>query len=224
MTTQEVEPETKILTEQLEDSKAPPVVATAEDDIEKVVPHRAWKFAYDYVVNMKGDDVPQHWEREYIQKPLSYHGMMEFTGLMGRVLDHTMSGPEGLSLERLVSMADNAKLPVKVVDGKLSVSDDMNIEGIDEILRGILRFMSSLPDLLREAQCMWLRVPRAERAMLDTVWAQAPGEGGMSMREGEEMLSLFIEQNYEELAYFFGKWWTGVASAVQRARKRAGAA
>lgn len=189
-----------------------------EDDIEKPIPTKTWKFTADYeAVLPSGEKVPQHFEREYIQKPLSYHAMIEFTGLLTRNLDAAMSGPEGLSIDRI--LPDN-KLPLTFQDGQLVVTNKESFEGIDSILKSVLKIASYIPEFLLEAQCIWLRVPRNERSLMMDIWARPVDEGGMSMRAGEEILSLFVEQNYDEIEYFLTKWWKNVLKSSQRAKAR----
>jgi len=191
---------------------------SGEDDIEKPVPHKEWKFVADYDVMLGNEAVPQHFERLYIQKSLSYHAMIEFTGLLTRKLDEAMSGPEGLSLDKI--MSDDEKLPLTFIDGQLAVVKPDSFDGIDSILKSVLKIGSYIPEFLTEAQCIWLRVPRNERPLLMDIWSKPVDEGGMSMRDGEEMLSLFIEQNYDELDYFLNNWWKNVSGSMTRAKKR----
>lgn len=212
----------KILQEKLgavaddEKNNLPPV--TSEDDIEKPVPTKEWRFEADYEAKIGNEMVPQHFERFYIQKPLSYHAMIEFSGLFTRKMDEAMSGPEGLSIDKIIP---DEKLPLSFKDGHLTVERaSRGIEGVDSIIKSILKLASYMPDFLTEAQCIWLRVPRSERNLLIDVWSRPVDEGGMSVRDGEEMLVLFIEQNYEELEYFLKKWWRNVLKSVERARKR----
>jgi hypothetical protein len=213
----------KILQEKLgavaegkEEKKDLPLV-TSEDDIEKPIPTKEWHFQADYEVKVGGELIPQHFERFYNQKPLSYHAMIEFTGLFSRKMDEAMSGPDGLSIDKIMP---DEKLPLSFRDGHLSVDAGSSLGGIDSILKSVLKLASYIPDFLTEAQCIWLRVPRSERNLLIDIWSRPTDEGGMSVRDGEEMLTLFIEQNYEELEYFLTKWWRNVLTATQRARKR----
>lgn len=185
-----------------------------EEDIEKVVAHKEWTIKAPYVVRIAGVDEEKMFERTYVQKPLSYHAFGEFTGLIGRKLAEAMRGPDGLSLDRL-SPGD---VPLQYRDGKISLADTEDNE-IDPIVQGIAKLATYVPDLMGEAQCIWLRIPRSERGMVLDFWSRPVDEGGMSMDEGEEMLELFIEQNYDELNGFL-KRYGRVKNVVQRMRKR----
>jgi hypothetical protein len=175
---------------------------TPQDDIEKPVRHKEWHFVGEYdVEGRSGAMEKKKFDRTYIQKPLSYMAFGEFTGLLGRRLEEAMQGPSGISLDRILPGEEN-QLPLSFVDGKLSVVKS-DFAGIDPFLQGFAKLSSYIPELLGEAQCIWLRVPRSERFWLtDIIWPRPVDEGGLSMDEGEEMMSLFIEQNYDELEDF----------------------
>lgn len=175
-----------------------------EEDIEKPIRHKEWKFSADYDVEIRGTKETHHFERTYTQKPLSYQAFGEFTALLGRNLDEAMSGPSGISIDRLLP-GEAGQLPLAFQDGKLSLVQS-DFAGVDSIIQGIGKLASFIPDFMGEAQCIWLRVPRAERALLIDIWSRSTDEGGMTMDEGEEMLTLFIEQNYDELEDFLPRY------------------
>jgi hypothetical protein len=197
-----------------ENKDVPP--ATAEDDIEKPIPHKEWHFEAEYELVMRGTPEMQTFSRTYIQKPLSYQAMAEFTGLLGRKLSEAMKGPEGLSIDRMVP--GEAGIPLQFQDGRISIADDGS-GGVDAIVQAFAHLASYVPDLLGESQCIWLRVPRQERALLMDIWSRPVDEGGMSLDQGEEMLSIFIEQNYDELESFL-KRYGRVKDKLQKMRNR----
>lgn len=188
----------------------------AEDDVEKPVTHKEWVFEAEYQVPIRGELKDEIFKRTYVQKPLSYHAFGEFTGLIGRKLAEAMRGPDGLSLDRLTP--GEASIPLEFNDGQISLAQDQdNI--VDPIIQGIAKLASYVPDLMGEAQCIWLRVPRSERPLLIDIWSRPVDEGGMSMDQGEEMLNIFIEQNYDEMNDFL-KRYARVKNTVQKMRKR----
>lgn len=189
-----------------------------EEDIEKSIRHKEWKFSADYDVEVRGANETHHFERTYMQKPLSYQAFGEFTGLLGRKLDEAMSGPSGISIDRLIP-GEGGQLPLAFQDGKLSLVKS-DFAGVDSIIQGIGKLASYVPDFISEAQCIWLRVPRAERALLIDIWSRPVDEGGMSMDEGEEMLTLFIEQNYDELEDFLPRYLRLKAAATKMRNRR----
>ena len=216
-TTSESEKEqaAKILQEKLGKVEEAPVPAeSAQDDIEKPIAHKEWQFEADYEI-WNGKMEEQHFSRKYIQKPLSYLAFGEFTGLIGRKLSEAMQGPDGLSVDRITP--GDIGIPLEFNDGQLSISKDT--EGVDAIIQGIAKIAAYVPDFMGEAQCIWLRVPRNERTLLIDIWSRPVDEGGMSMDNGEEMLSIFIEQNYDELMNFL-KRYARVKGKVQKMRNR----
>lgn len=92
--------------------------------------------------------------------------------------------------------------------------------GIDGVLSFVVKLMSILPDIILDAQCIWLRVPRQERAILADIWSRSPDDGGLSMDQGEEMMALFIAQNYGELERFFVERLRRLANTAIAARRR----
>lgn len=212
----EHEQASKILADKFDPVVKDEVPVTSEEDIEKPVTHKEWVFEAQYEIMMKGEMVPETFKRTYIQKPLSYHAFGEFTGLMGRKLAEAMRGPDGLSLDRLTP--GEASIPLQFNDGQISLAGGEGDNLIDPIIQGIAKLATYVPDLMGEAQCIWLRVPRSERPLLIDIWARPVDEGGMSMDQGEEMLSIFIEQNYNELNSFL-KRYGRVKNIVQKMRK-----
>ena len=201
-----------------EETGASPVLDEEEspDDIEKNVRHKEWTFEAEYDVSIRGEMTTQIFKRTYIQKPLSYLAFAEFTGLLGRKLAEAMRGPDGLSLDRLTP--GGASIPLEFNDGRISLSDTED-DLIDPIIQGVAKLATYVPDLLGEAQCIWLRVPRSERGLLVDIWSRPVDEGGMSMDQGEEMLEIFIEQNYDDLNSFL-KRYARVSETVKKVRKR----
>jgi hypothetical protein len=202
----------KILEDKFEPVVKDEVPVTNEEDIVKSAAHKEWRVYDEFELRGK----PYIHDRSYIQKPLSYLAFGEFTGLLGRKLAEAMRGPDGLSLDRL--SPGDASIPLEFNDGQIRLSGDGdNI--VDPIIQGIAKLATYVPDLMAESQCIWLRIPRDERIYAMDIWSRSPDDGGMSMDEGEEMLKIFIEQNYDELNNFL-KRYARVKDTVQRMRKR----
>ena len=195
-------------------------VATDLDDVEKQLEPRVWNFKGDFNIERNGEVVPQMFDEEYVQKPLSYFAFLEFTGLLAKKIDEAMAGPEGLKIQEVISTSE-AALPF-IVDGKNieQVIEKKDFSGVDAFVQGLFKVGSYVPDLIEECQFIWLRVPRRERAFLREIWGRSPEDGGLTMDEGEEMLTVFIDQNYEELEAFFVERLPRIARAAQTARKR----
>src|SRR5581483_3594086 len=118
------------------DAAQQPAPAPSEfDDVEKQVEHRVWKVEGDVSGIVRGQPVTEHIEREYVQKPLSYTSMIQFTGLLGRKIDEAMSGPEGLTLQ---SVAELAEVAQSAAQGQIVLSRS-DFAGIDSFVRGFAK-------------------------------------------------------------------------------------
>jgi hypothetical protein len=195
------------------------------DDVLKEVPERAWKVSgMLYGKRRQGRqivDVEEPFEATYVQKPLSYLAMMQFTGLLGRKLDELMSGPEGISTQDLPSLMSVPDMVSFDDSGKLAIDFTQgDFAGVDSFVRGFAKLASYAPEILAEAQCIWLRVPPRERLAVIEIWSRPMDEGGLSMNEGEEMMDVFIHQNYEELERFFRERLRRWARRLAAERKR----
>lgn len=199
------------------------VVEQASDDladIEKPIEPRVWVFEGDFTLRRGDVDIPQHFKGEYVQEPLSYIGFLEFTGLLARKIEEAMRGEGGLTIKDIIDTSEGM-VPL-VVDGDRieSIVQRRDFEGIDAFVQGLMKIASYVPDVIEECQFIWLGVPRRDRSFLREIWRKPRDRGGLSHDEGEEMLSLFIEQNYEELEDFFTVRLPRIAGAASRARKR----
>jgi hypothetical protein len=161
----------------------------------------------------------EDFERTYVQESLSYLGFMQFTNLIGRTVDAAMSGDEGLSMQSMGDVLSVAGQSSSLLDGSfaLQLSD---FAGMDAFVRGFAKLSMYVPDMLAEAQCIWLRVPLRERLAVMQVWGRPIREGGLSTQEGIEMLNVFVDQNYDDLADFLPRLLSGLRSTWERARRR----
>lgn len=212
---------TKILQDKFEPDPINPVVkdeipSPTEEDIVKPVAHKEWKVYDEYDFDFRGEVRKEIFDHTYSQKPLSYLAFGEFTGLLGRKLAEAMRGPDGLSLDRL--SPGEASIPLEFDNGQVRLAGDGN-NLVDPIVQGIAKLASYVPDLMAELQCIWLRIPRGQRAQVMDIWSRSPDDGGMSMDQGEEMLNIFIEQNYDEINSFL-KRYARVKDTVQKMRTR----
>lgn len=198
--------------------KDPPVVSPTDalEDVEKQIEHRTWHVEGDITGEIRGQLITEHIEREYTQKPLSYTSMIQFTGLLGRKIDEAMSGPEGLTLD---SVAELAQVAQSAAQGSLALNAQ-DFVGVDAFVRGFAKLAAYVPEIMDEAQCIWLRVPFKDRMIVREIWGKPVDEGGLSMDDGEAMLTLFIQQNYEELERFFAERLRRIGQAIQKERKK----
>jgi len=189
---QPVTEDTTTITQEFEAPVESPI-----DDLDKQVADREWTVVGDLeFIDRKGAPSSQHWEKIYVQEPLGYLNMMQFTGLIGQRVAEIMSGPDAVSIERVMAeIGDIEGIRQKLTDGDFS--------GLDAIVQGLARLAAYAPGLIEDCQCIWLRVPFNERPIVKEIWARSPAKGGLTMDDGEEMLDTFLLQNYEEVESFF---------------------
>jgi hypothetical protein len=189
------------------------------DDIDLQVAHREWHVVGDIdVTSRRGTEVvvlAHHFEKTYVQKPLSFSGMMQFTGLIGEKLSEAMSGANGMTVDGMI--ADSETIAVA---GQAVVSQS-DLSNVDSFVKGLARLASYAPTLTDELQCIWLRIPYNERPLVKEVWSRAPEDGGLSISDGSEMLNLFIDQNWNEVEAFFVEQAPQILKRVQKLRARA---
>lgn len=185
------------------------------DDLERQIATREWTVKGDFKFeDREGAIQTQTFERTYEQKPLSYTAMMQFTSLIADRISEAMAGPDGMTIDGIVSDAQGM---VDIAKGTLTRSD---FDGVDALVRGLAKIATHVPTVFEDCQCIWLRIPLAERPMVKEIWARSPSEGGLSISDGDEMLSIFLEQNYEEVEDFFAKRLRAQVDRITKLRDR----
>jgi len=168
-----------------EDTTAPEAEPEKEDVVDILEPKaepRVWKFG------------PQDMPLEYTQRPLSFLGKMQWFSLVGDVLDKSMSGPNGVSVNELLSGPGDRT-------GNFSLAD---FRDADQFVRALGKLVVYAPDFIEKSFCIWLGVPDYQRAVVIEVMQRHESEGGLSDDQGLEIIEVFIDQNYDALADFFG--------------------
>lgn len=196
------------------------------DDVLQDMDHRVWVFEGTVHGIRGGQPFEDQIKLEYDQEPLSYTGIVHFWGLISRKLEEAMSGPDALGVSSVLEVAGMAS-SLEGADDETGVRAALanlietgNLGGIDTFVRGLARLSAYVPEILDEAHCIWLRVPFRERMLVRELWSNTPGKGGLTGDEGEEMLRIFIHQNYEELERFFGQRLRRIFAQAQKERKR----
>lgn len=166
-----------------ENNGTPKQEAKEDEDILDIIQPKAdpkiWKIG-------KGD-----YEREYVQKPLSFIAKMQWFSLVGDVLDQALSGPDGMSLGNLFAAPGG---------GSFAPSD---FREADTFVQAVGKLLAVAPDFLVNSYCIWLNVPDYERPAAAEIMKMPPDEGGLSDEQGMEIIEVFIDQNYEALDSFF---------------------
>lgn len=133
------------------------------------------------------------YEYAFVQKPLSFFGKLDFFAVLGKAIDQTMSGPDGLSLAELFEELPNDPEGFRMQDMK-----DQNT-----FVRGIAKVVAYSPEILSEIYCVALGVPKGQRKSAKQIMELPESEGGLSDKDGIEVLDTFVEQNWEVLVDFF---------------------
>lgn len=169
----------------------------------------------DVIDTLKPKAEPRTWtisdgnqDREYIQRPLSFFGKMQFFSLVGEIIDKAVSGEEGLRISSLFEAPDGR-------DGFLSAAD---FRDADTFVQGVGKLLTYAPDFLEKSYCIWLGVPDHERKWAISVMKRPKDQGGFSDDEGLEVIEIFIDQNWESLEDFFRKKIVTLRDRVQSHR------
>jgi hypothetical protein len=147
-----------------------------------------------------------------VQKPLSFTAMLQFTGLIGEKITQAMSGPDGLSIDGVLNDPQNV-----VLAGNVLMREDF--AGLDAIIKGLAKIAMYVPDVIEDCQCIWLRVPLSERAIVKDIWSRSPEDGGLTAAEGAEMMEVFLAQNYKEVEDFFAERLPRLLKGMEKLRK-----
>ena len=134
-------------------------------------------------------------ERTYVQKEMSFLGKMQWFSLVGEALDKALSGPSGMSLNSLFSAPGMARGDFRMDQFR---DADMFVQAISKLL-------SAMPDFLLRSYLIWLNVPDYDREIVESLMKLPPDEGGLTDDDGMEMIEVFLDQNYDALASFFGE-------------------
>jgi hypothetical protein len=222
------DPETRIAPDPFDETTAPLAEAAATlappndfDDVDKMSA-KSWLVSGSLTYTRGDQTELRPFERTYVQEPLSYRGIVEFTGLLGRAIDEAMSGPSALDLGGVLNIAQFAQDfqdddSRRAAISSLIASGDSGINGF---VKGFAKLCAAVPSLIDESQCIWLRIPLHERFQAREVWNLPPSRGGLNGDDGELMMRVFIAQNYEELERFFGERLRRIFGTIQMARKR----
>lgn len=134
------------------------------------------------------------YEMTFTQKPLSFFQKMEFFSVMGRAIDRAMSGPEGISINDLLSLPER---------GETLSADDF--KDADVFIRAIAKLVTEAPEILEDLYVVILGVPRTHRDFAKRLMSGPADEGGLTDEDGIAILETFIDQNWDVMVDFFGE-------------------
>lgn len=179
------------------------------DDLEIQVAHREWRVQGAVEIVKRNNSLEQRdFDKTYVQKPLSFTAMLQFTGLIGERLAGAMAGPEGLTVDGVLGEGD----------GIGSVFSRQDFSSLDSFVKGLAKLAEYAPSVIEDCQCIWLRVPWSERPIVKEIWSRSPEDGGLSIPEGREMLETFLSQNYREVEDFFVEQLPRLAKRLAKLR------
>jgi hypothetical protein len=147
---------------------------------------------------------------QYHQKPLSFRSKLEFTRLLGVVMDEMLTGEDKVSLDEIMGGGNQFM--------------DAGAPGVDGFAAAISRVAVRAPQFWDEAVCIWLRVPNLDRPWFIGLTASPVDEGGLSDDDAEKILITFAEQNYDDLLRFFGERRTRIQSKLTKIKETRDAA
>lgn len=157
----------------------------------------------------------------YHQKPLSFRTKLEFTRLLGNVMDEMLTGDDKVSLDEIMGTGTQVGL-----DAMIAAQSGLPVgqPGVDGFAAAISRIAVRAPQFWDEAICIWLRVPMNDRPWLIDLTARPVDEGGLSDDDAEKILVTFAEQNYDDLLRFFGERRTRIQSVMEKIKAKRDAA
>lgn len=161
----------------------------AEEDLEILVPKIAakeWQFGHE-----EGENPVI---RTYLQQELSVVGFAQWTGLVGEFLDDAMSGENALTMRSLLSPPSLTK------PGQPTIQD---FQDADVFVHAIGKLVQFAPEFLMKSVCIWLDVPDYEWELVQALMKKSPAVGGMSHDMFQEIIEIFIDQNFGEINRFF---------------------
>lgn len=181
--------------------------AVAEEEPEVVAPEKApttedkREEAQEILDTLKPKTDPKTWtigegdfQRTYVQRPLSFIAKMQWFSLVGDVLDKALSGPSAMSMNSLFMAPGGGRA------GQLTLSD---FRDADTFIQALGKLLSFAPDFLLDSYVIWLTVPDHERPLAKQILSLPEEDGGLSDRDGIEIVEIFIDQNYDALDDFF---------------------
>jgi hypothetical protein len=165
-----------------EGEKKPDVSQEDEEDILDIIEPKAephlWRIG------------PEGAEEEYIQKPLTFIGKMKWFSLVGDALDKALTGDNAISLNSFFEAPTGRP-------GELRAGD---FRDADTFVQAIGKLLAVAPDFLTDSYCIWLGVPEYDRRRVAEIM-----EVTLTDDDGMEIIEIFLDQNYEALASFFGE-------------------
>lgn len=178
--------------------------AAADADMAVLIPKTAAK---QWHIGPDGDV-----GRNYVQEELSVIGEIQWFALLGEFLDKAMTGPGAISMNALLSP------PQRRNPGQFQVQDFQDADTFIHALGKLLVFM---PEFMEKSICIWLAVPDYEWDLVREYMKSSPSRGGMSHDMFEDILAIFLDQNYAAIDRFFRERYGRLRARYQARAKEA---
>jgi hypothetical protein len=174
--------------------------------------------------NTRPDGSVQRSEQVYVQKGLTWFGKLELYGLLGQAVKVVMEGENPLGLGTVLDMAKNPRQMIADLMGDLPGADtapdrsDENESDVEleagRVLAAFAQVVAMAPDLLKQAYCVALAIPKAHRN-----WAVEWAFPNMDDEMGQDILHAFVDQNWGVMEDFFAHELPRILKRVVKARR-----
>jgi hypothetical protein len=161
--------------------------------------------------------------RTYVQGPMLYFQKIELYGVLGRAVKIVMDGEGGLGIDDLMDLRQPQNL-LDQLQSRMPGYDDApdredngeaGLEEAGKMLAAFARVVSVAPDLLKEAYCIVLDIPKGHR-----VWAMEWGLPRIDDEMGLDILHAFLDQNWGVMEDFFVKEMPKLFRRAAKVRQR----
>lgn len=175
--------------------------------IESSVPLRYWE-----VKGLDGNGVEQ--QRQYVQEELGFYPVQDFVTLATKYVEKFITGELGVSLGDIFQgdLRSRINLPTEMS----TESAEQMMKENEQIIIGVIKAIQALPDLEISIMLLSLGVPRNERDWAAQVLRNPVSRGGLTRKQGFDLLKTFISQNTRAILDFFSQEGRDLVEHAQR--------
>lgn len=128
-------------------------------------------------------------EKRYVQDKLGMFPVQEFTTITTTILNNFLQGDMGIRIGELFR-------------GEVQMPSDFSPESADkvvqdniELIKAFVKLVEIFPDYQKDIIALSLGVRRGEREWFKDCISEPPHRGGLTVEEGFDLLTVFIQQN-----------------------------
>lgn len=181
----------------------------AIEDIQPSIASRVVEF--DWVNPNNG----QREKFQFTQEPLGFYPVQEFNALLADTAKSFTDGTNGLALGDLFSpkIREQVEIPQSFTEDSVNeVVDEIGVE----LIQGFFYLIKILPEFQLDVMCMSLGIPPGQRTWVKQQLKQPVSQGGLTIDEGFDILSVFVAQNVREIRRFLFDKATDLFSQTRR--------